>query len=142
MTTIRWPDLPDDHFLHVAGFRVVESDDATVDAVVEVDVRADLQNGHGALQGGMVASLVDITAGRAVRLRVPPGSSFSTRDLSVHYLAGVTVGPARAVARIRQASRRTYVVQLDVHDAGGGDRLCAVATVTYAVRPPPDEHSL
>jgi acyl-coenzyme A thioesterase PaaI-like protein len=40
------------------------------------------------------------------------------------------------VARVRRSGKRTIVVQVDVVDAGDSDRLCAVATVSFAVLRP------
>jgi uncharacterized protein (TIGR00369 family) len=132
---MRWPRLPDEHFLHRAGFRLVEGGDTAT--VVELDLRGDNHNGAGSLQGGMLATLVDITAGHAVGRCVDVGSRYGTQDLAVHYLAAVSDGPVRATATVRRVGRTAIVVQLDVVDAGHDDRLCAIATVTYAVRPPP-----
>ena len=101
---------------------------------MEVDLDPDHENGRGGIHGGMVATLVDVSAGWLVGRHVEPGTPHSTRDLTVHYLASIDKGPAWAVVRIRHRSRQTFVIQVDVVDRGDGDRLCAVSTVTYAVQ--------
>jgi uncharacterized protein (TIGR00369 family) len=81
----------------------------------------------------MLATLVDCVAGQAVARSVEPGVAYSTQDLSIHYIATLRTGPARALARVRKAGRRSVVLQVDVVDAGDEDRLCAIATVTFAL---------
>jgi acyl-coenzyme A thioesterase PaaI-like protein len=52
--------------------------------------------------------------------------------MTVHFLAPIVVGPARAEATIVRAGRRLIVVSVDVIDAGR-DRLAARATLSFAV---------
>ena len=50
------------HLLGQMGFRdVLESDERLI---VEMDNRPELTNTRGAIQGGLVATLIDIAAGR------------------------------------------------------------------------------
>lgn len=118
------------HILDRMGFRdVVENDDTII---VEMDNRADLTNTRGALQGGLVATLIDIAAGRLAGRRVGPDQDVTTADMNIHYLAPVVDGPARAVATVVRAGRRLIVTSVDVTDAGR-DRLAARATLSFAV---------
>ena len=133
---MRFPLLIDSHFIHQARLRSLDVTGLDgIDAAVEVDLTDDNTNGAGGLQGGMIATLVDCAAGEAVRRRVEAGEGFSTQDLVLHYLALVRRGPARAIARVRRAGRRSVVVQLDVVDVGDDERLCSIATATFAVLP-------
>ncbi|OKH62546.1 hypothetical protein EB74_16335 [Mycobacterium sp. SWH-M5] len=50
------------HVLRQMGSRDVEETDERM--VIEMDNRPDLANVRGALQGGLVATLIDIAAGR------------------------------------------------------------------------------
>lgn len=50
------------HVLHQLGMRDVEETDERM--VIEMDNRPELTNIRGALQGGLVATLIDIAAGR------------------------------------------------------------------------------
>jgi uncharacterized protein (TIGR00369 family) len=102
------------------------------DLAVSIPVTRRVTNPSGSLQGGLLATLVDVTAGRAANQRVGPGRHVPTADMTIHYLAPVLVGPALAVARVRRAGRSTVVVQVDVHDAGR-DVLAATATLAFAV---------
>ena len=106
------------------------------DLAVELDLDARITNPRGALQGGLLATLVDVVAGRAVlRAATAPLSGVATADLSIHFLKGLTRGPARAAATVVRLGRSLAVVTVDVLDMGTGER-CAVATVSFSVAPP------
>lgn len=121
------------HLLGQMGFRdVVENDEMLI---VEMDNRPDLANTRDALQGGLVATLIDIAAGRLAGRHVGPGQDVTTADMTVHYLAPIVTGPARAVATVVRAGRRLIVTSVDVSDAGR-DRLAARATLSFAVLDP------
>lgn len=123
-------DVRPDHLLGQMGFRdVLESDERLI---VEMDNRPDLTNTRGAIQGGLVATLIDIAAGRLAGRHVGPGQDVTTADMNVHFLAPVIVGPARAEATIVRAGRRIIVTAVDVIDVGR-DRLAARSTLSFAV---------
>ncbi|BBZ61336.1 phenylacetic acid degradation protein [Mycolicibacterium monacense] len=122
-----------DHLLGQLGIHdVLESDDRFV---LEMENRPDLANTRGALQGGLVATLIDIAAGRLAERHVGPGQSVTTADMTVHFLAPVVVGPARAEATIVRAGKRMIVTAVDVTDVGR-DRLAARSTLSFAVLDP------
>lgn len=119
-----------EHLLHRLGMRdVVDTDDRLI---IEMDNRPDLTNVRGALQGGLVATLIDIAAGRLAGRHVTAEQDVTTADMNVHYLAPVLAGPARAEATIVRAGRRLIVTAVDVYDVAR-DRLAARATLSFAV---------
>lgn len=120
------------HLLSLLGMQDVPTPPGA-DLAVTIPVTPRVTNPSGALQGGLLATLVDVAAGRAAFERVGPGRHVPTTDLTVHYLSAVLVGPALAVARVRRVGRTSVVVQVDVHDAGR-DVLAATATLGFAVR--------
>jgi uncharacterized protein (TIGR00369 family) len=121
------------HLLGQMGMRdVLETDERLI---IEMDNRPDLTNIRGALQGGLVATLIDIAAGRLAEHHVRAGQSVTTADMNVHYLAPVVVGPARAEATIVRAGKRLIVTAVDVTDVGR-DRLAARSTLSFAVLDP------
>ena len=126
------PPRPE-HLFAQLGMRdvVVEG----TDLAMEMPTAPNLTNARGALQGGLIATLVDIVAGRAALQGLPSRESVATSDLTVHYLAPVLVGPARAEARVLRRGSRTVVVSVEVHDAGA-DRLAAVSTIAFSVLRP------
>lgn len=129
-TPLRFAHLPPDHLLRQMGMRVCDPGDGV--AAVELDLAPRLVNLYGSLHGGLLATVVDVVCGRAVRALLTVPSTFVTRDLTVHYLSGLNAGPIRAVARVRRSTRTTAVIQVDVCDAEGA--VGAIATVTFAVR--------
>jgi uncharacterized protein (TIGR00369 family) len=118
------------HMLDQMGFRDV---DVSADRLVlEVDNRPDLANSRGALQGGLTATMIDIAAGRLAGGLVGDDQDVTTADMTVHFLAPIVEGPARAVATVVRAGKRIIVTSVDVTDIGQ-DRLAARATVSFAV---------
>jgi uncharacterized protein (TIGR00369 family) len=119
-----------DHLLGKLGMRDVE--DTAERLVIEMDNRPDLVNVRGALQGGLVATLIDIAAGRLAGNASGAGNDVTTADMNVHYLAPIIEGPARAVATVVGGGGRLIVTSVDVFDVSR-DRLAARATLTFAV---------
>jgi uncharacterized protein (TIGR00369 family) len=119
-----------EHLLHRMGMRDLE--DSAERLVIEMDNRPDLVNVRGALQGGLLATLIDIAAGRLAGNVVGPGQDVTTADMNVHFLTPIVEGPARAEATIVRAGRRMIVTSVDVTDAGR-QRLAARATLSFAV---------
>ncbi|MET4431343.1 PaaI family thioesterase [Mycolicibacterium sp. 624] len=119
-----------EHLLKRLEMRDVE--DTAQRLVIEMDNRPDLVNVRGAIQGGLVATLIDIAAGRLAGNVSGAGNDVTTADMNVHFLAPIIEGPARAEATVVRAGRRLIVTSVDVFDAGR-DRLAAKATLTFAV---------
>ncbi|WP_041304268.1 PaaI family thioesterase [Mycolicibacterium rhodesiae] len=124
--------IPDHLFAQLPFFDVVDTDDTVV---VDLENRADLVNIRGALQGGLVATLIDVAGGRLAIKYTGEGAGASTADMTIHFLAPIMEGPARATATLVRAGKRTIVVAVDVTDVGG-DRLAARATLSFAVLTP------
>jgi uncharacterized protein (TIGR00369 family) len=122
-----------EHLLKRLGMRDVE--ETAERLVIEMDNRPDLVNVRGAIQGGLVATLIDIAAGRLAGEAAGVGHNVTTADMNVHFLAPIIEGPARAEATIVRAGRRLIVTSVDVYDKGR-DRLAARATLTFAVLEP------
>jgi len=118
------------HLLHLLDYRTVVETDERV--VMELDNRPDLVNVRGALQGGLIATLIDIAGGVLAGRHVGADEDVTTADLNIHYLAPVVQGPARAEATIVRAGRRLIVTGVDVTDVAR-ERLAARSTLSFAV---------
>jgi uncharacterized protein (TIGR00369 family) len=105
------------------------------DLAMEMPTAPHLTNARGGLQGGLIATLIDVVAGRAALAGLPSLQSVATTDLTVHYLAPVVEGPARAQAKVLRRGRRSVVLSVEVYDAGT-ETLAAVSTVAFAVLTP------
>jgi uncharacterized protein (TIGR00369 family) len=105
---------------------------AGADLAGAMPVHPGVINHRGGLQGGLIATLVDIVAGRAVVSRLAEGMTAPTADLHIRYLAPITAGPAVAVARILREGRSQVVVEIEVTDAGR-NILAAHATAMFSI---------
>ncbi len=121
-----------EHLLQQMAFRDVPDEGA--DLTIELDLDSRLTNPRGGLQGGLMATMADVVAGRAVFNGSPAGSACVTSDLTIHYLRALTVGPARARANVVQRGRTRAVANVDIIDLGTG-RISAVCTVAFSVFP-------
>jgi uncharacterized protein (TIGR00369 family) len=119
-----------DHFLAKLGLRDVDVEGCEL--AMEIPTRPDLANMRGALQGGLIATLIDVVGGRLAYRGVEKGASVATTDLNIHYLAPVIEGPARAQGRVLRRGRRLVVLSVDVYDVATG-QLAAASTITFAV---------
>ncbi len=91
-------------------------------------------NTSGALQGGLVATLVDVAGGQFGLDYLQDGTTMTTADLFIRYLRPIRQGSAYAVPRMLRSGRRAMVMQIDVYgDSGGEEELLATATVNFAV---------
>ncbi|OBH56681.1 PaaI family thioesterase [Mycobacterium sp. E2479] len=116
-------------FAGLPFYDVVDTDDSVV---VDLHNRPDLRNIRGALQGGLVATVIDIAGGRLAVKHAGDADGAGTADMSIHFLAPIVEGPARATATLVRAGKRLIVVGVDVHDVGR-NRLAARATLSFAV---------
>jgi uncharacterized protein (TIGR00369 family) len=107
----------------------VPSAEGSVAMEMAVDERT--VNTAGGLQGGLIATMADVTAGQLAARATPFGHGIATTDLFIRYLRPIKVGPARAVARILRLGKRSVVIQVDVY-RGNDEELCATATVNFA----------
>ncbi|MGN6818347.1 MAG: PaaI family thioesterase [Sphingomonas sp.] len=90
-------------------------------------------NPMGGVHGGYAATILDSACGFAVLSMLQADQSFTTLELKVSYLRGMTdrTGPIRAEGRIVNMGRRVAFAEADIRDADG--RLMATATSTLLV---------
>src|ERR1700726_351353 len=111
------------------GLQEVPSADGTVTMEMRVDER--VVNTAGGLQGGLIATMADVTAGQLACRSTPFGNGTPPPDLFIRYLRPIKTGPARAVARILRTGKRSVVVQVDIFRGNDGE-MSATATVNFA----------
>jgi uncharacterized protein (TIGR00369 family) len=121
------------HFFQQLSMREVEP--TTGDFAMELDVTASIKNPRGGVQGGLVATLADIAAGRSLLDGLPDGHLLTTADLSINYLASNDVGPVRAEATVIRRGRHLCIVRVDITDTGTG-KLTAISTLSFSVLAP------
>jgi uncharacterized protein (TIGR00369 family) len=113
------------------GLEKVTSTDDTV--VMEMPVDDRVTNTAGGLQGGLIATMADVTAGQLASTSTPFGNAIATTDLFIRYLRPIKErnSPARAVAKILRLGKRSVVIQVDIYRGDDGE-LAATATVNFA----------
>ncbi len=119
----------------VAALGLIPVAESENELVVDMPVTPRLANMRGALQGGLIATLVDVVAGRLAMLGMVEGGSGATNDMTIRYLAPIIDGPARATARVLRRGRRMIVIDVDVRDVAL-DRLAAVASLSFTCLEP------
>ncbi len=102
-------------------------------AVFEGTPGRSVYNPIGSVHGGYAATLLDSACGIAVQSALTPDQAYTTLELKVSYLRGLTdrSGLVRAVGRLVSIGRRVAFSEATLHDGEG--RLCATATSTLLV---------
>jgi uncharacterized protein (TIGR00369 family) len=102
-----------------------------------IPVSPQVVNTSGALQGGLIATLIDVAGGQFGLDYLQDGTTMTTADMNIRYLRPIRQGTAYAVPRMLRGGRRALVMQVDVLTDGDGsdpgDALLASATVNFAV---------
>ncbi|MCW2830744.1 MAG: aromatic compound degradation protein PaaI [Aeromicrobium sp.] len=90
-------------------------------------------NPIGSVHGGFFATLLDSVCGCAVQTTLPAGTAYTSLDLNVSFLRGITTETGRVVAtgRVTKPGSRAAFAEAEIRDAGG--RLLATATSTCLV---------
>ena len=101
--------------------------------VMTVDPQPWMANPLGAIQGGVIASLIGQACSLAGQAHTGPGDSYTLADLSVHYFRsppadGRSLTLATTTERV---GRRMATVSATMTDPGGTDYVRAVANIAY-----------
>ena len=94
---------------------------------------ASMYNTLGMVHGGAVCTLLDTVTGCAVHTTLPEGVGYTSVEIKVNYLRGVTMssGPLTAVGTVVKAGSRIGFTEGKVTDVSGA--LVATATSTLLV---------
>lgn len=112
-------------------FSLVEIDEGR--AVFEGNPDMRVYNPIGSVHGGYAATLLDSACGIAVHSKLAPGQGYTTLELKVSYVRGMTVdtGVVRAEGVVISIGRRVAFAEAKLTDASG--RILATATSTLLV---------
>jgi len=111
-------------YLEEIGVRVLDE----AGGVVELHMSDYVRNSFGALQGGIVAFLADVSGQNAAR--AVTGRPMVTCDLGIHYLSQGKIGPFRTRSRVIRVTDDTVLTRIEVLDTGAGDRILGLAMNT------------
>lgn len=124
------------HFDALIGTEWLDDDPAHARA--RIPVRDELRQPIGLMHGGVMSSLVESVCSRATALAVlGDGMAAMGQAISVSFMRPITEGHAEVKAKARHRGRTTWVWDAEVVNADG--KLCALAQMTIAVRPLPDQ---
>lgn len=128
-------ELPPPPIATTLGFTLREVEHGRVVFVLE-RVGEHLYNPIGSVHGGFAATLLDSVCGCAVQTTLPAGVAYTSLDLNVSFLRGMTseTGRVTAQGRVTKPGSRAAFVEADIKDAAG--RLIATATSTCLVFTP------
>jgi uncharacterized protein (TIGR00369 family) len=102
-------------------------------ATVTVAPPAEELNPNGAVNGGILAAVADVTGGFVVSAGGPETEYQSTSDLTLHFMRAALAHPLTARSVVLRRGRRNVVVQIEIRDAEG--ELCTIATGTWVLMP-------
>lgn len=90
-------------------------------------------NPSGSVHGGYAATLLDTAVGCAIHSTLPAGKGFTTLELKVNYIRGMTdkTGPVRAEGKVITVGGQVAVAEGRITDANG--KLYAFATTTCLI---------
>jgi uncharacterized protein (TIGR00369 family) len=90
-------------------------------------------NPIGSVHGGYAATMLDSVMGLAVHSMLPAGSGYTTLEVKVSFIRGMTkdTGQVRSEGRILNVGRRAASAEARITDAKG--RLLAHATTTCLI---------
>ena len=94
-------------------------------------------NPIGAVHGGFACTVLDSVAGCAVQTTLPKGMGYTSLEIKVSYLRGLstTTGPLTATGRVVKPGNRVAFAEGDLRDSEG--RLVATTSSTLLVFPLP-----
>ncbi|RKR75987.1 PaaI family thioesterase [Frondihabitans australicus] len=92
-------------------------------------------NPIGSVHGGFVCTVLDSVLGCAAQTTLPAGQGYTSLEIKVNYLRGLTAssGKLTAVGRVTKPGRRACFAEGEVRDADG--KLVATASSTLLVFP-------
>ena len=99
---------------------------------IAFDPGGEFLQGNGVVQGGVVATMLDMTAAFAVLATLPDQRTAATASLSVSFLAAVQPGPLVATGTVERAGRRLIFARAQLESALDG-ALLATASVVMSV---------
>ena len=125
--------LPAPPFAATVGFGLVEAEEGR--AVFEIEPMEVHYNPSGAVHGGVACTLLDSAMGCAVHTTLPAGVGYTTVELKVNLVKGITArtGLLRAEGRIIHRGNRVATAEGFLRGADG--RLYAHATTTCMILP-------
>lgn len=126
-------ELPRPPILDTLGIDPVEVDDGRV--VFELTPQEWHYNPIGSVHGGVLATLADSALGCAVQTKLPAGVGYTSLEIKLNFVRGVTIGTGRirCTGTVLSIGRRTATATCEITTAEG--KLVAHGSTTCLVFP-------
>ena len=118
-------------FFCLAGIDVVETGDGT--AVLAMQVRPEMHNGVGWLQGGMLVAIADEAMALALYTLLEKDEGIATIAESTSFIRGIREGTVIAEARAIRKGRRVAFMEAEVRTDDPEKTLLARTSASFAV---------
>ena len=118
-------------FFCLMGIEVVSVGDGR--AMLKMQVRPDMYNGVGWLQGGMLVALADEAMALAVYSQLMNGEGIATISESTSFIRGVRDGVVWAEGRVIRKGRRVAFCEGEVWTENGKKALLSRTSAAFAV---------
>ena len=99
-------------------------------ATMSMDARADFEQEHGVVHGGLLATLADTAAVYCFHPDLEPGQGLTSIEFKVNFLRPVLPGGERVVARAQVVKRGRRIGLCDV-EVEQGERQVLKGSFTY-----------
>ncbi len=118
-------------FFCLAGIDVVKTEQGK--AVLAMQVRPDMYNGVGWLQGGMLVAIADEAMALALYTLLEKDEGIATIAESTSFIKGVREGTILAEARVIKKGRRVAFMEAEVRADDGEKTLLTRTTASFAI---------
>ena len=118
-------------FFCMMGIEVVSAEPGK--AVLKMEVRPDMHNGVGWLQGGMLAAIADEAMALAIYPMLGPGEGIATISESTSFIRGVRSGGIVAEGRVIRKGRRVAFTESEVCLADAEKTVLSRTSAAFAV---------
>lgn len=118
-------------FFCFTGIDIVKAEPGT--AILSLQVRPDLHNGAGWLQGGMLVALADEAMALALDPLLAKNEGIATIAESTSFIRGVRDGMIHAEARVIRKGRRVAFMEAEVTADDGKKTLLSRTTASFAI---------
>jgi acyl-CoA thioesterase len=116
-------------FFRLMGIDVVEIGDGR--AILTMEVRPDMLNGAGWMQGGIFTSLADEAMALALYTRIGPGEQIATISESTSYLRGEREGLITGIGWVVRKGRRVAFLEGEVRKGNQTGEVLACTSASF-----------
>ncbi|MDD1724134.1 MAG: PaaI family thioesterase [Methanospirillum sp.] len=118
-------------FFCLMGIKPVQFEEGK--ARLSMEVRDDMKNGEGWLQGGMFTALGDESMALAIYTLLKTGETIATVSCTTSFIRGIKSGTIYADAEVIKKGRQMIYAEATLADADSGD-LLARSSASFIVR--------